>query len=102
MGMNWVSVRLFSRSQRFSASGEHQGFPAMPVGILAKKDADLLVRPSMSLSRPSIIAVAVAIAVCRGLAVRVSKISKIDKLLQIFGGLVLGCIKTKFCKKICV
>ena len=22
--------------------------------------------------------------------------------LQIFGGLVLGCIKTKFCKKICV
>ena len=28
--------------------------------------------------------------------------SKISKLLQIFGGLVLGCIKTKFCKKICV
>ena len=24
------------------------------------------------------------------------------KFLQIFGGLVLGCIKTKFCKKICV
>ena len=24
------------------------------------------------------------------------------KILQIFGGLVLGCIKTKFCKKICV
>ena len=24
------------------------------------------------------------------------------RLLQIFGGLVLGCIKTKFCKKICV
>ena len=23
-------------------------------------------------------------------------------ILQIFGGLVLGCIKTKFCKKICV
>ena len=34
--------------------------------------------------------------------VRVSKISKIGKILQIFGGLVLGCIKTKFCKKICV
>ena len=24
------------------------------------------------------------------------------KILLIFGGLVLGCIKTKFCKKICV
>ena len=24
------------------------------------------------------------------------------KILQIFGGLVLGCTKTKFCKKICV
>ena len=24
------------------------------------------------------------------------------KFLQIFGGLVLGCVKTKFCKKICV
>ena len=34
--------------------------------------------------------------------VRVSKIGKIRKFLQIFGGLVLGCIKTKFCKKICV
>ena len=36
------------------------------------------------------------------LGVRVSKIGKISKILQIFGGLVLGCIKTKFCKKICV
>ena len=43
------------------------------------------------------------------LGVRVSKISKlanfaisVGKILQIFGGLVLGCIKTKFCKKICV
>ena len=26
----------------------------------------------------------------------------IYKILQIFGGLVLGCIKTNFCKKICV
>ena len=25
-----------------------------------------------------------------------------SKILQIFGGLVLGCIKTKFCNKICV
>ena len=25
-----------------------------------------------------------------------------SKFFQIFGGLVLGCIKTKFCKKICV
>ena len=37
---------------------------------------------------------------------RVSKIGKISrfyKILQIrFGGLVLGCIKSKFCKKICV
>ena len=37
-----------------------------------------------------------------GLGVRVSKIGIISKFLQIFGGLVLGCIKTKFCKKICV
>ena len=33
---------------------------------------------------------------------RVSKINKLCKILQIFSGLVLGCIKTKFCKKICV
>ena len=36
---------------------------------------------------------------------RVSKISKIGKfckILQIFGGLVLGCIEAKICKKICV
>ena len=35
--------------------------------------------------------------------IRVSKIVKIIskiKILQIFGGLVFGCIKTKFCKKI--
>ena len=30
------------------------------------------------------------------------RIGKISKFLQIFGGLVLGCTKTKFCKKICV
>ena len=38
------------------------------------------------------------------LLVRVSKIGKIiiSKILQIFGGLVLGCIKTKLCRKICV
>ena len=30
------------------------------------------------------------------------KIGKCCKTLQIFGGLVLGCIKTRFCKKICV
>ena len=28
--------------------------------------------------------------------------TKISNILQIFSGLVLGCIKTKFCKKICV
>ena len=33
---------------------------------------------------------------------KISKIGKFAKMLQIFGGLVLGCIKTKFCKKICV
>ena len=32
----------------------------------------------------------------------VSKIGKISEILQIFGGLVLGSIKTKYCKKICV
>ena len=36
----------------------------------------------------------------RSAPVRVSKIGKVRKILQIFGGLVLGCIKTKFCKKI--
>ena len=35
-------------------------------------------------------------------ALKVSKIDKFLKILQIFGGFVLGCIKTKFCKKICV
>ena len=35
----------------------------------------------------------------RGLGLAIGKISK---FLQIFVGLVLGCIKTKFCKKICV
>ena len=30
------------------------------------------------------------------------RVSKIFKILQIFSGLVLGCIKTKVCKKICV
>ena len=37
-----------------------------------------------------------------GQGVRVSKISKFCKILQILSGLVLGCIKTQFCKKICV
>ena len=39
----------------------------------------------------------------RGHGVRsISKIGEISKILQIFGGLVLGCIKTRFCKRICV
>ena len=29
-------------------------------------------------------------------------LGNISKILQIFGGLVLGCIRTKLCKKICV
>ena len=33
---------------------------------------------------------------------KTSNISKIISFLQIFGGLVLGCIETDFCKKICV
>ena len=36
-----------------------------------------------------------------GLA-EVAKLGKFCKYLQIFGGLVLGCIKTRFGKKICV
>ena len=36
-----------------------------------------------------------------GLA-KIARSSFFCKILQIFGGLVLGCIKTKFCKKICV
>ena len=40
----------------------------------------------------------------RDLVERLAKLAKLAnlKFLQIFGGLVLGCIKTKFCKKICV
>ena len=34
----------------------------------------------------------------RSNGVRVSKIGKINKISQILGGLVLGCIKTIFCK----
>ena len=37
-----------------------------------------------------------------GLGVIRVRVSKISRILQIFGRLVLGCIKTKFCKKICV
>ena len=33
---------------------------------------------------------------------KISKFGKFSNFLHIFGGLVLGCIKTKFCKKICV
>ena len=41
----------------------------------------------------------------KGLAISVWQLAELDrisKILQILGGLVLGCIKTKFCKKICV
>ena len=31
-----------------------------------------------------------------------AKLANFSKILNFFGGLVLGCIKTKFCKKICV
>ena len=31
-----------------------------------------------------------------------AKLAIFFKILQIFGGLVFGCIRTKFCKKICV
>ena len=41
-------------------------------------------------------------ALCAQLWVRGVRGSKIGKILQIFNELVLGCIKTKFCKKICV
>ena len=38
-----------------------------------------------------------------GIGIRLAKLPNFCKLfLQFFGGLVLGCIKTKFCKKICV
>ena len=33
---------------------------------------------------------------------KTSKNGKSSKFLQNFGGFVLGCIKTKFCNKICV
>ena len=33
---------------------------------------------------------------------KLANFAKFCKILQIFSGLVLGCIKTKFCKKICV
>ena len=37
-----------------------------------------------------------------GTLAKLAKSAKLANFLQIFGGLVLGCIKTKFCKKICV
>ena len=43
---------------------------------------------------------------CRGpagdLQAKLGKMTKFAKFCKFFGGLVLGCIKTKFCKKICV
>ena len=39
---------------------------------------------------------------CARVRGRGGKIGKFENFLQIFGGLVLGCTKTKFCKKICV
>ena len=48
------------------------------------------------------VVVTVVVVAAGGAWVRVSKISKIGKFLQIFGGLVLGSIKTKSYKKICV
>ena len=41
-------------------------------------------------------------AVCAGIYVFSNLNFWNRQFLQIFGGLVLGCIKTKFCKKICV
>ena len=41
-------------------------------------------------------------AVLMGWGTRVSKIGKFCNILQIFGGLVLGCINTNFCKSVCV
>ena len=35
----------------------------------------------------------------RGSLAKLAKLANFAKFLQIFGGLVLGCIKTKFCKK---
>ena len=34
--------------------------------------------------------------------ITLAKLAKLAIFLQFFGGLVLGCIKTNFCKKICV
>ena len=45
---------------------------------------------------------AAAQAAAQAAAEKAEEVPKISKILQIFGGLVLGCIKTKFCKKICV
>ena len=38
----------------------------------------------------------------RSWSAKLANVSIFYKILQIFGGLVLGYIKTKFCKKICV
>ena len=74
-----------------------EGALRMPEQVL--RELDVLERRAAALEDPEDLS---------GFGLRVSKISKIGKLiftklfLQIFGALVLGCIKTKFCKKICV
>jgi Flp pilus assembly protein TadD len=67
------------------------------------KDAEAAIRTAGTVapSREQLFALAQARRLGRPGTV-VSKIGKISKLLLIFGGLVLGCIKTNFCKKICV
>ena len=73
-----------------------EGALRMPEQVL--RELDVLERRAAALEDPEDLS---------GFGLRVSKISKLCKLifkniLQIFGGLVLGSIKTKFCKKICV
>ena len=74
--------------------------PALALDHRAPGDEDAQQVPERVLRRGDARVGVVALLHLMRLGVRISKIGKM--ILQIFGGLVLGCIKSKFCKKICV
>ena len=74
--------------------------PALALDHRAPGDEDAQQVPERVLRRGDARVGVVALLHLMRLGVRISTIGKM--ILQIFGGLVLGCIKSKFCKKICV
>ena len=93
IGAQHAPLAAQREGRRREADEEHED------GGHGRRDARLR-RPLVVLVRKHLgcIGVTGTLGLGLGLGVRVSKIGKI---LQIVG-LVLGCIKTKFCKKICV